>query len=161
MTAPAIIFCASEFLADVKASLPSAQVHSFADMVMKSRAHVFELPKPGKSPVWLLYSAKKNVPSQNMPVKDHINLSAENPLIGPNDADKGPRFPDMSSVYADQEGLIAVFGEDEDLKKFNEPWVKVGGGVWEAIALKYRGFILRAWIITDLQKWVSEIQYSN
>lgn len=38
-------------------------------------------------------------PGDLVAITDHINLSGRNPLVGPNIAELGPRFPDMTTAY--------------------------------------------------------------
>ncbi len=41
-----------------------------------------------------------------MVISDHINFMGPNPLVGPNEAELGPRFPDMSVAY--DKDLVAL-----------------------------------------------------
>jgi purine-nucleoside phosphorylase len=39
-------------------------------------------------------------PAELMVITDHLNLTGMNPLVGPEDKQLGPRFPDMTEAYA-------------------------------------------------------------
>lgn len=46
-------------------------------------------------------------PGDLVAITDHINLSGRNPLVGPNIAELGPRFPDMGNAYdAELRGIL-------------------------------------------------------
>lgn len=54
----------------------------------------------------------KNFPQEFVSIKDHINFTSDNPLIGYNDDNIGTRFPDMSQAYSEN-----YFNRFSDLKK--------------------------------------------
>jgi len=62
-----------------------------------------------------------------MLINDHINMLGDNPLIGPNDDDLGPRFPDMSEPYTER---LVELAEDVAL----EYKIKMHKGVYLAVS---------------------------
>jgi len=59
-------------------------------------------------------------PGDLMIIADHINYMGANPLIGPNEKEFGPRFPDMSSAYTKELVTLAediAQKENIDVKK--------------------------------------------
>lgn len=51
-------------------------------------------------------------PGTLMVIDDHINFMGRNPLVGPNEARFGPRFPDMTEVYSRRLRKVAIAAGD-------------------------------------------------
>lgn len=62
-----------------------------------------------------------------MLINDHINMLGDNPLIGPNDDELGPRFPDMSEPYTER---LLELAENVALEK----GIKMHQGVYLALS---------------------------
>ncbi|HYP06695.1 MAG TPA: purine-nucleoside phosphorylase [Bryobacteraceae bacterium] len=98
--------------------------------VLSGRAHLYEGYSPGRvtyamrvmkllgvrSVVLTNAAGGINLDYQRgglVAISDHINLQGVNPLVGANEVDFGPRFPDMSDVYTGRFRAIARATADE------------------------------------------------
>lgn len=59
-------------------------------------------------------------------ISDHINLQGANPLVGPNNSDLGPRFPDMTEAYSSSMRAAA-------LETARELGIRLHEGVYAAV----------------------------
>ena len=99
-----------------KGELVLGEVSGVPVAVMSGRVHFYEgysdqqvvypvrvLGRLGVSAIILTNAAgavnKLYRPGDFMVLRDHLNLTGRNPLLGPNDPELGPRFPDMSQPY--------------------------------------------------------------
>lgn len=74
-------------------------------------------------------------PGDLMIITDHINMTGENPLIGPNEKQFGPRFPDMSTAYTRE--LVPVIenvGNDLGLNLQKGVYVAISGPTYMTAA---------------------------
>lgn len=84
--------------------------------VLKGRAHLYEGVPPDRAVFGVRVLGQLGVrslvvtnaagaidemlrPGQLVLISDHVNLLGASPLVGPNDDELGPRFPDMSDAY--------------------------------------------------------------
>jgi purine-nucleoside phosphorylase len=96
--------------------LTAGMLDGHAVMVMQGRIHLYEGydPETVTFPIRVLRSlGVRNLILSNaaggmnaafcegdlMAIRDHLNLTGENPLVGRNDDRWGPRFPDMVAAY--------------------------------------------------------------
>jgi len=68
-------------------------------------------------------------------INDHINMTGNNPLIGPNYPELGPRFPDMSDAY-DKEliGLVHRVGGKIGVETHEGVYVSISGPTYSSKA---------------------------
>ena len=70
-----------------------------------------------------------------MVMRDHINLTGRNPLMGPNDDTLGPRFPDMTEVWdAELRGRLHAAGRVEDVALAEGVYLGLTGPTYETPA---------------------------
>ena len=70
-----------------------------------------------------------------MVMRDHINLTGRNPLMGPNDDALGPRFPDMTEVWVEElRGRLHAAGRAADVALDEGVYLGLTGPTYETPA---------------------------
>lgn len=70
-----------------------------------------------------------------MLINDHINFTGVNPLIGPNDDDIGPRFPDMTFAYCPEvNALFEQSAKELNINLKSGVYIGVSGPTYETPA---------------------------
>jgi purine-nucleoside phosphorylase len=96
--------CVLGEVASTNVVVMQGRVHLYEGHPLEDVVHAVRLVRALGAEVLVLTNAAggidpKVAPGELMIVSDHLNLTGHNPLVGPNDAALGPRFPDMTEVY--------------------------------------------------------------
>lgn len=74
-------------------------------------------------------------PGDLMIITDHINMTGDNPLLGPNDSTFGPRFTDMSQAYdRDYQETIEKVAKENDIAIQKGVYLGLTGPTYETPA---------------------------
>ena len=151
------IICDPIFYKDLKNWLPEAEITTFySDPLPGAFDYLYDYKN--EEYVVMLFNAIGHEDG-NLQVRDHINLTFNNPLIGKNDDTKGVRFPDLSNVYIfsnDEESTVIASGETRQLSEYKDKIFTVKSGLNEAIVLAHAGIKIKAWLIGNLAEFYQE-----
>lgn len=136
MPAPAVAGHAGVLVAGEIAGLPvvvlSGRVHRYEGHPMEDIVFGVRMLARLGTPRVLLTNAAGGIdpwlrPGSLVRIADHLNMTGDNPLFGPNIAALGPRFPDMSFAYDPELGQLL----DQAAADAN---VTLARGVYAAVA---------------------------
>ncbi len=75
------------------------------------------------------------IPGDLMIISDHLNLTGDNPLRGPNESEFGPRFPDMSDPYdANLREMLRGIAKERDIDIKEGVYAGMAGPTYETPA---------------------------
>lgn len=125
---------------DVPMVIMQGRVHYYEGYSMKEVTLPIRLMKLMGAKVLFLTNASGGINTEYhagdfMLMEDHISSFIPSPLIGPNDEDMGPRFPDMSDVYKKEiREIIRRVAKEEDIPLKEGVYVQFTGPAYETPA---------------------------
>lgn len=133
-------------------ALIAGEIHGVPVVALQGRIHAYEgypmeeivLPVRAMGLLGIEYLFLTNAsgginpefhPGDLVTISDHINLSGRNPLVGPNIAELGPRFPDMGNAYdKDLRELLHQVGKNHHVDLKSGVYCSVLGPTYETPA---------------------------
>ena len=128
------------YVEDVPMVIMQGRVHYYEGYSMKEVTLPIRLMKLMGAKVLFLTNASGGINTEYhagdfMLMEDHISSFIPSPLIGPNDEDMGPRFPDMSDVYKKEiREIIRRVAKEEDIPLQEGVYVQFMGPAYETPA---------------------------